>query len=166
MTLNPRPHSLFRHPGTHLEGARAGMAQVICPVITMQLHNKNEQKISDTPNPIVPDLTALDHIITFPGQAKQKQKCCSLVEMQSSGPAARPDPKFSPGRTFCGARITSAGLMPGSGEAITKYYALAAGLRTVLDRSWPVSMLVSGDFVRCRSGFGLDFWRNFGTSSN
>ena len=79
------------------------------------------------------------------------------VEMQSSGPAAQPG--------FCGARTTSAGLMPGSGEAITMYYALAAGLRAVLERCWPGSMLGSADFVRCRSGLGPGFWRNVCTSS-
>ena len=55
--------------------------------------------------------------------------------------------------------------MPGSGNAITMYYALAAGLRTVLERYWPGSMLGSADFVRCRSVLGLGFWRNFCTSS-
>ena len=45
------------------------------------------------------------------------------------------------------------------------YYALAAGLRAVLERCWPGSMLGSEDFVRCRSGLGLDFWRNVCTSS-
>ena len=38
------------------------------------------------------------------------------------------------------------------------YYALDAGLRAVLDICWPGSMLGSADFVRCRSGLGLDFW--------
>ena len=89
----------------------------------------------------------------------------SVVEMQSSGPAARPGPKFRPGRAFCGARTKSAGLMPGSGEAITMYYALAAGLRAVLERCWPGSMLGSADFVRCRSGLGLGFWIIFRIST-
>ena len=90
----------------------------------------------------------------------------SPLEMQSSGPAARPGPKFRPGRAFCGAQTKSAGLMPGSGEAITMYYALAAGLRAVIERCWPGSMLGSTDFVRCRSGLGLGFWRTFCTSSH
>ena len=64
-------------------------------------------------------------------------------EMQNSGPAARPGPKFRPGRAFCGAepRLSGAGLMPGSGEAITMYYAVGAGLRAVLERCWLGSML-------------------------
>ena len=41
------------------------------------------------------------------------------------------------------------------------YYALAAGLRAVLEGCWPSSMLGSVDFVRCRSGLGLGFWRSF-----
>ena len=77
--------------------------------------------------------------------------------MQSSGPAAWPGSKFRPGRAFCGARDKGAGLMPGSGEAIAMYYALAAGLRAELERCWPGSMLGSTDFVRCRSGLRLSF---------
>ena len=58
----------------------------------------------------------------------------SILEMQKSDLAARPGPKFRPGQAFRGAQTNSAGLMPGSGEAITMYYALAAGLRAVLER--------------------------------
>ena len=81
--------------------------------------------------------------------------------MQSSGPADRPGPKFRLGRAFCGARTKGAGFMPGSGEAITMHYTLAAGLGVVLERCWPGSMLGPEDFVRCRSGLGLGFWRFF-----
>ena len=88
------------------------------------------------------------------------------LEMQSSGPAARPGPKFRPGRAFCGSRTRSAGLMPGSGKAVTMHYALAAGLRAVLGRCWPGSMLDLADFVRCRSGLEFGFRRNFCTSSS
>ena len=86
--------------------------------------------------------------------------------MQSSGPAARPGPEFRPGRALCGARSKSAGIMLGSGETISMYYALADRLHAVLERCWPGSMLGSGDLVRCRSGLGLDFWRNYNTSSS
>ena len=89
----------------------------------------------------------------------------SIVDMQSSGMAARPGPKFRPGRAFCGARTWSAGLMPGSREPITMYYALVTGLRAALERCWPGSMLSSADLVRCRSGLGLGFWRTFCTST-
>ena len=91
--------------------------------------------------------------------------CRYTLEMQSSGPAVRSGPKFRPGRAFCEARTTNAGLMPGSGEAITMYYSLAAGHRAVLDRCWPGSMLGSADFERCRSGLGLGFRINFCTSN-
>ena len=57
----------------------------------------------------------------------------SLIEMQSSDPAARPGPKFRD-RAFCGAWAKSAGLMPGFEEVITMYYALAAELRAVFER--------------------------------
>ena len=73
--------------------------------------------------------------------------------MQSSGPAG-----------LCGARSKSAGLMLGSGETISMYCALAARLHVVLERCWPGSMLGSGDFVRCRSGLGLDFLSFFFTA--
>ena len=46
------------------------------------------------------------------------------------------------------------------------HYALAAGLRAVLERCWPDSMLDPADFLRCRSGLELGFWRNFGTSNS
>ena len=81
--------------------------------------------------------------------------------MLSSGPAARPGSEFRPDRAFCGARTKGAGIMPGSEEAITMYYTLAAGLSAVLDRRWPGSMLGSTDFMRCRSGLELGFWINF-----
>ena len=97
--------------------------------------------------------------ITPAGGAWQEMTLtASKLEMHSWGPAARPGPKFRHGRAFCGARTKSAGLMPGSGEANTMYYALAAGLRAVLEKCWPGSMLGSADFVRCRSGLGLGFW--------
>ena len=55
--------------------------------------------------------------------------------------------------------------MPDTGKAITMNYALAAGLRVVLERGWPDSMLGSADLVRCRSGLELGSWRFFCTSS-
>ena len=51
--------------------------------------------------------------------------------------------------------------MPGLEEAMTMYYALAAQLRAVLERYWPDSLLGSPGFLRCRSGLGFGFWRNF-----
>ena len=49
---------------------------------------------------------------------------------------------------FCGTRAESAGLMLGSGVEITRYYALAAGLRAVLESCLLGLMLGSPDFVR------------------
>ena len=67
------------------------------------------------------------------------------------------DAKFRPGGPvgpkvqarpgFLQSLTKSAGLMPGSGQAITMYYALAARLRVVLERCWPGSMLGSADFI-------------------
>ena len=69
--------------------------------------------------------------------------------------------KFSPAGLFSGARTKSTGLMRGSGEAITMYYALAAGLLAVLERCWLGSILGSANFARYRSGLGLGFWEIF-----
>ena len=104
----------------------------------------------------VPREPILPQVIICP--LYQTTKCMSTAEMHSLGPAARPGPKFRPGRAFCGIRTKGAGLMPGSGQAIT---VLCTGLRAMLERCWPGSMLASADFMRCRSGLGLGFWRNF-----
>ena len=74
-------------------------------------------------------------------------------------------PKIQARPGLRGARTKSAGLMPGSWKEITLYYALDAGLRAVLERHWPRSIMGSAYFVRCQSGLGLDFWRSFCTSN-
>ena len=88
-----------------------------------------------------------------------------ILDMKSSGPR--------PGRAFCGARNEGAGLMKSSGEAITMYFALAAGLRAVLARCWPGSSVTIVDMrsraissFRCRaeknlSGAGWSFFEHF-----
>ena len=99
-------------------------------------------------------------------------QACPL-ETQNSGPAARPGPKFKPDRAFCGAQINpaffatyhsgrgkSAGLMLGSGEAMTMYYALVAGF---------VQFLNDAGRARCWAqqiwcGAGLDSGLAFGYS--
>ena len=88
------------------------------------------------------------------------------LEMQCSGAVALPDSKFRPGWAFCGTRIKVAGLMLASGEAITMYYILAAGLHVVLERCWLGSMLGSPEFLRWRSGLGLGFWKDACISSS
>ena len=54
------------------------------------------------------------------------------------------------------AELTSkgAGLMPGLREAITMFYALAAGLSAVPERCCPGSVPGQPGLVRCRSGLG------------
>ena len=69
------------------------------------------------------------------------------------------------GRASCETRTKSAGLMLGSGVAITLYYVLAAGHRAVLESRLLGSMLGSPDFVRCWSGLGFGFSINFCISS-
>ena len=55
------------------------------------------------------------------------------LEMQSPGSEARLGPKFRLDQAFCGARTNGVGLMSGSNNAITVCYALAAGLRALLE---------------------------------
>ena len=47
--------------------------QPICPLIAIKLRNKDELKVWDFPNPTIPEFTTLGHILTFPGQVKQKK---------------------------------------------------------------------------------------------
>ena len=47
--------------------------------------------------------------------------------------------------------------MLGTGEAITLYYVLAAGLRAVVERHWLDSMLGKPGFEQRRYRLGLDF---------
>ena len=51
------------------------------------------------------------------------------LEMQSSGPASRPGPKYRPGRASCGTRTSARA----QGEAITMHFALTAKLRAALE---------------------------------
>ena len=67
-------------------------------------------------------------------------------------------PKIPARPGFCGARTYGAGLMPGSGETITVYSTLAAGLRVVDERCLPGSMTDLPDFLQLQSGLvGLAF---------
>ena len=72
-----------------------------------------------------------------------------------------PGPKFRPGRAFLRNPDWERWAHAGLGEEITMHYALAAGLRAVLERGWPGLMLGSADFVRWRPALGLGFWRFF-----
>ena len=81
--------------------------------------------------------------------------------MRSSGPATKPSPKFMPGRAFCGAQTKGPGFMWDSGKRSQCYYVLAAELRAVLERWWPVSILGPPDLIWCRSGLGLGFGEIF-----
>ena len=80
--------------------------------------------------------------------------------MQSLGPAARPGLKFRTNRAFRRTRTKSVGLMLGSGEAITTYYALAAGLCVVLESCYLGSVLDPPALVWFPSGLWLGFWKN------
>ena len=67
--FNPCPHLLFRHPRTHLR--RGGHPQLICPLIAIKLHNKDEQKVWDAWDEIQP-LPIWLHMVAF---------CLSMAKM-------------------------------------------------------------------------------------
>ena len=46
--------------------------RLVCPVIEIELYNKDNRKDRDVLNLTIPDFTTLGHILTFPGQVKQK----------------------------------------------------------------------------------------------
>ena len=46
--------------------------RLVCPLIEKELRNKNKRKDRDVLNLTIPDFTTLGHILTFPGQVKQK----------------------------------------------------------------------------------------------
>ena len=66
---NPRPHLLFRHPRPDLGGCHP---RLVCPQIEIELCNKDQRKDRDVLNLTIPYFTILGHILTFPGQIKQK----------------------------------------------------------------------------------------------
>ena len=65
--FNPCPHLLFRHPRP-----RGVTPRLVCPLIEIELSNKDRRKDRDVLNLIIPDFTTLGQILTFPGQVKQK----------------------------------------------------------------------------------------------
>ena len=69
--INPRPHLLFHHPRLHL-GVGVATPRLVCPLIEIELRNKDKRKDRDVLNLTIPDFTTLGHILTFPGQVKQK----------------------------------------------------------------------------------------------
>ena len=46
--------------------------QLVCPLNEIEPRNKNKRKDRDLLNLTIPDFTTLGHILTFPGQVKQK----------------------------------------------------------------------------------------------
>ena len=69
--VNPRPHLVFRKRRPHL----GGHPLLVCPLVEIELHNKDKRKHRDVLNPTTPDFSTLTNILTFPRQVKQK-KCC------------------------------------------------------------------------------------------
>ena len=45
---------------------------LVCPLIEIELHHKDERKARDLLNLTIPDFTTLGHILTYPGQGKQQ----------------------------------------------------------------------------------------------
>ena len=46
--------------------------RLVCPLIKIELRNKDKRKDRDVLNLTIPDFTTLGQILTFPGQVKQK----------------------------------------------------------------------------------------------
>ena len=47
-------------------------SRLVCPLIEIELCNKNKEKYRDVVNLNITDFTTLGQILTFPGQVKQK----------------------------------------------------------------------------------------------
>ena len=70
--INPRPHSYFPHPRTHMGGGVA-TPHAISPLIEIELWDKDQTNPWDVLSPMVPELTSLGHILTPPGRVKEKK---------------------------------------------------------------------------------------------
>ena len=68
--FNPFLHLLFRHSRPHLAGD--SQPRLIYPQNATELRNRDERKVWDVINPTVLDFNTPGHILTFPGQIKQK----------------------------------------------------------------------------------------------
>ena len=51
---------------------RGRAPRLVCSLIEIQLRNKNERKAQHYLKLTISDFTALDHILSFPGQVKRK----------------------------------------------------------------------------------------------
>ena len=56
--INPRPHLLFRHPRPQGGGVPPPL-RVLCPLIAIEVRNKDEQKVRDVLDQTIPDFTTL-----------------------------------------------------------------------------------------------------------
>ena len=72
ITINPHPHLLFRHPRRYLGVGGVANPRLVCPLIEIELRNKVKRKDRDVLNLTILDFTTLGHMLTFPGQVKQK----------------------------------------------------------------------------------------------
>ena len=65
---------LFRHPRTHMGGGGLPPPpRAISPLIEIELRDKDQSIFWDVFSIIVPELTALGHMLTLPGQVKLKK---------------------------------------------------------------------------------------------
>ena len=63
---------LFSHPRAQMGGGFA-TPHAISPLIEIELWDKDQTNLWDVLNPMVPGLTSLCHILTPPGQVKEKK---------------------------------------------------------------------------------------------
>ena len=76
--FKPRPHPLFRHPRTHLEG---GCPPAHLSHLAKELRSKDGRKFWDVLNPAIADFTTVGYILTFPGQVKTKNVAFRLDQL-------------------------------------------------------------------------------------
>ena len=70
--INPRAHLLFAILDRTWGGGGSHLPRLVCPLIEIELRNKNKRKDRDVLNLTMPDFTTLRYILTFPGQVKHK----------------------------------------------------------------------------------------------
>ena len=68
--IDPRPHILFRHPGTYMGGGCH--PQAISILVVIELRDKDQRIVWDILNPTVSDLTSLGQSLVLPGWVKLK----------------------------------------------------------------------------------------------
>ena len=75
LRFTPLPRLLFRHPRSHLAWGGCHHPQLVCPLIEIELRNKNKRKFRDLLNLTISDFTTIDYFNLH--RAGQTKICCS-----------------------------------------------------------------------------------------